>query len=306
VLRQRIGTTAMTTPEETIKQAWCEEAANSLFSDLFKEQHSVPETIDRLHRLQSSSDAQERAIFDNCMRAVFDQYPVLHKYGKKELQLMGTFFGAAIQAKLVGQVSTPVALRLVLESLKMQPGPGAAGKMFSFGLSALQQFKTRWEEWPMYCSNLLQVRHLAANHPGLVADLREAARQDRKCAPTSNDVAPKPEPARPIDSGTIMQAHHEERVASRYIIKQLHVPSKKLGYLIGSGGATIQAVSECTNTYVRVSSWTRGQPQQSEEQREVIILAIDQSAVDAAVCLIEQVNCDSQCRCTRFIITPTH
>jgi CCR4-NOT transcription complex subunit 1 TTP binding domain/KH domain len=271
---------------EEVKLAWCEEAANSIFSDLFKGQRSVSYTIDQLRGLQSSSDVQERAVFDNCMRAVFDQYPVLHKYGKQELQLIGTFFGAAIQAKLMGHVSTPVALRLVLESLKMQPGPGAAGKMFRFGLFALQQFKTRCGEWPMYINNLIQVPHLAANHPDLVADLREAARQDV----TSPDVAPNLELARPSDSCAIMQAQQEEKVASKYITKQLHVPNKKVGFLIGSGGGTIQAVSECTNTYVRVQSRRRGQRLRPEDAREVTITAKNESAADAAVALIEQVQ----------------
>jgi hypothetical protein len=41
--------------------------------------------------------------------------------------------------------------------------------MFRFGVQALTQFKGRIGEWPQYCSHILQIAHLRATHPDLVA-----------------------------------------------------------------------------------------------------------------------------------------
>eukprot|EP00953_Heterococcus_sp_UTEX-ZZ885_P041330 21093-Heterococcus_DN1.PRE.1 len=165
--------------DDILKKAHCEDAVNAFFSQLCQGRQSVPEAITELERLRSSGDPHEKAVFENAMRALFDQYPQLHKYAEKELRITAVLFGAAIQAQLVGPTSTPVALRLVLESLRMAPGPGAAGKMFRFGLFALQQCKQRWQEWPMFCSHIVQIQHLAANHPDLVADMRAAVAEHR-------------------------------------------------------------------------------------------------------------------------------
>jgi CCR4-NOT transcription complex subunit 1 TTP binding domain len=165
--------------DDIIKKAHCEDAVNAFFTKLYHGRQSAPEAITELERLRSSGDPQEQAVFDNALRALFDTYPLLHKYAEKELRITAVLFGAAIQAHLVGPTSTPVALRLVLESLRMSPGPGAGGKMFRFGLFALQLFKQRWSEWPMFCNHVVQIQHLAANHPDLVADMRAAIAEHR-------------------------------------------------------------------------------------------------------------------------------
>jgi hypothetical protein len=40
--------------------------------------------------------------------------------------------------------------------------------MFLFGITALEQFKTRLYEWPQYCSHILSIPHIQKTSPELV------------------------------------------------------------------------------------------------------------------------------------------
>ena len=64
------------------------------------------------------------------------------------MRITGILFGQLIQHELVTSITLGIALRYVLEALRKSPGPGAAasgggsnGKMFRFGMFALEQFK---------------------------------------------------------------------------------------------------------------------------------------------------------------------
>jgi hypothetical protein len=48
-----------------------------------------------------------------------------------------------------------IALRYVLEALKKQHG----SKMYSFGIAALDRFKTRLKDYPQYCQFLASIPH---------------------------------------------------------------------------------------------------------------------------------------------------
>ena len=96
------------------------------------------------------------------------RYRFFHKYPEKELRITGILFGTLIQHQLVSSITLGIALRYVLEALRKPPGGGANGKMFRFGMFALEQFKARLYEWPQYCSHIVQIDHLKELH----ADVR--------------------------------------------------------------------------------------------------------------------------------------
>ena len=50
-----------------------------------------------------------------------------------------------------------IALRYVLEALKKQHG----SKMYSFGIAALDRFKTRLKDYPQYCQFLAAIPHFS-------------------------------------------------------------------------------------------------------------------------------------------------
>ncbi len=80
------------------------------------------------------------------------------------MQITGILFGKLIQHQLISNIPLGIAFRYVLEALRKP----ATSKMFKFGALALDQFKTRLQEWPQYCTFLAQIPHLRQAHPKLV------------------------------------------------------------------------------------------------------------------------------------------
>eukprot|EP00953_Heterococcus_sp_UTEX-ZZ885_P017741 9931-Heterococcus_DN1.PRE.1 len=143
------------------------EIANTYFQRIYTSDQSIPEVLEMLRRFQSSDDVREQEIFACMIHNLFDEYRFFHKYPEKQLRITGVLFGLLIQHGLVASITLGIALRYVLEALRKPPGPGADGKMFRFGMFALEQFKSRLSEWPQYCSHIVLIPHLAENHPDL-------------------------------------------------------------------------------------------------------------------------------------------
>lgn len=64
--------------------------------------------------------------------------------------------------------------------------------MFKFGLTALEQFKSRLAEWPQYCSHILAITHIRRNHPEII-DFIERTKGSGQIPPGANQpvvVAP--------------------------------------------------------------------------------------------------------------------
>mmetsp|Transcript_1040 Transcript_1040/g.1637 ORF Transcript_1040/g.1637 Transcript_1040/m.1637 type:complete len:1650 (-) Transcript_1040:136-5085(-) len=154
-----------------------EEIANSYFQKIYTSEQSIAEVIDMLKRFKTSGSARENDIFACMITNLFDEYRFFSKYPEKELRITGILFGQLIQHQLVSSITLGIALRYVLEALRKSPGPGLAsgggsnGKMFRFGMFALEQFKTRLHEWPQYCSHIVQIPHLKEHYAELVGEI---------------------------------------------------------------------------------------------------------------------------------------
>ncbi|CAN0485224.1 unnamed protein product [Ectocarpus sp. 12 AP-2014] len=148
--------------------------ANSYFQRIYTAEQSIEEVIAMLERFKSSSDTREQEIFACMVHNLFDEYRFFHNYPEKELRITGILLGSLIQHQLVSSITLGIALRYVLEALRRAPGPDPAGKMFRFGMFALEQFKGRLGEWPQYCSHIVQIPHLVGNHPALVEEIERS------------------------------------------------------------------------------------------------------------------------------------
>jgi len=151
-----------------------EEMANSYFQKIYTSEQSIGEVIVMLQRFKTSSQVREQEIFACMIHNLFDEYRFFHKYPEKELRITGVLFGTLIQHQLVSSITLGIALRYVLEALRKPPGPGSLGKMFRFGMYALEQFKGRLQEWPQYCSHIIQIQHLIENYSDLVEEIKKA------------------------------------------------------------------------------------------------------------------------------------
>ncbi|CAE7460335.1 CNOT1, partial [Symbiodinium microadriaticum] len=168
-----------------------EEVANSYFQKIYTSDMSIEEVIQLLKRFKASSDPREQEIFRCMIHNLFDEYRFFHKYPEKELQVTGRLFGTLIQNQLVSSITLGIALRYVLEALRKDPEQGGSNeKMFRFGKISLEQFRSRLNEWPQYCSHLVQISHLANHCPDLFAEAQRAVNNPAP-AQAGNGQAPE-------------------------------------------------------------------------------------------------------------------
>lgn len=158
-----------------------EEMANSYFQKIYTSEQSIDEVVNMLKGFKTSGTPKENDIFACMIHNLFDEYRFFSKYPEKELRITGILFGKLIQHQLVSSITLGIALRYVLEALRKPPGPGHGtsttsngGKMFRFGMFALEQFKERLHEWPQYCSHIVNIPHLKEGYRSLVEEIEGA------------------------------------------------------------------------------------------------------------------------------------
>ncbi|PRD26001.1 UNVERIFIED_CONTAM: Cnot1 [Trichonephila clavipes] len=90
----------------------------------------------------------------SCMiKNLFEEYRFFGQYPEKELLITAQLFGGIVEQNLVSYLSLGLALRYVLESVKKPQG----SKMFYFGITAMDRFKTRLKDYPAYCQHLTTI-----------------------------------------------------------------------------------------------------------------------------------------------------
>ena len=155
-----------------------EEMATAYFQKIYTSEQSIGEVVEMLKRFKTSGNSKENEIFACMVHNLFDEYRFFSKYPEKELRITGILFGTLIEEQLVSSITLGIALRYVLEALRKPPSSSgsttSSGKMFQFGMFALEQFKGRLHEWPQYCSHIVQIPHLKEGYATLVAEIETA------------------------------------------------------------------------------------------------------------------------------------
>lgn len=116
---------------------------------------SIDDVLDMLRRFQDSAHSRERDIFACMIRNLFKEYCYFPQYPDKELLITAQLFGGIIQMGLVKYMALVMALRYVLEALRKPHG----SKMYFFGIAALDRFKGKLKDYPLYCQHLTSIQH---------------------------------------------------------------------------------------------------------------------------------------------------
>jgi CCR4-NOT transcription complex subunit 1 len=190
VSMKNVGTTAQAPrANSSVASDDVEEMATAYFQKIYTSEQSIGEVVEMLKRFKTSGDSKENEIFACMVHNLFDEYRFFAKYPEKELRITGILFGALIQEQLVSSITLGIALRYVLEALRKPPSPPgvttSSGKMFRFGMFALQQFKGRLHEWPQYCSHIVQIPHLKEGYADLVSEIEQEMTKNQNRAPAS-------------------------------------------------------------------------------------------------------------------------
>jgi CCR4-NOT transcription complex subunit 1 len=167
--------------------------ATAYFQKIYTSEQSIGEVVEMLKRFKTSGNAKENEIFACMVHNLFDEYRFFSKYPEKELRITGILFGTLIQEQLVSSITLGIALRYVLEALRKPPSPpgstSSSGKMFQFGMFALEQFKERLHEWPQYCSHIVQIPHLKDGYSDLVVEIESAMLESQSRASGAGNAA---------------------------------------------------------------------------------------------------------------------
>jgi len=136
-----------------------DDEANSYFQRIYNQPPnptmSIDEVLDMLKRFKDSLHKKERDVFLCMLRNLFEEYRFFPQYPEKELHTTACLFGGIIEQGLVTYMALGIALRYVLEALRKPPG----SKMYMFGTTALDRFKTRLKDYPHYCQHLASIPH---------------------------------------------------------------------------------------------------------------------------------------------------
>ncbi|XP_077542745.1 CCR4-NOT transcription complex subunit 1 isoform X6 [Haemaphysalis longicornis] len=136
-----------------------EDEANGYFQRIYNHPPhptlSIAEVLDMLKRFQESPMKSERDVFNCMIKNLFEEYRFFPQYPEKELIITAQLFGGIIEQSLVTYMALGLALRYVLDALRKPFGT----KMYYFGVTALDRFKTRLKDYPQYCQHLASIPH---------------------------------------------------------------------------------------------------------------------------------------------------
>jgi CCR4-NOT transcription complex subunit 1 len=201
-----------------------EEAANAYFQKIYASEESAREVVEMLKRFKTSGSSRENDIFACMIHNLFDEYRFFSKYPEKELRITGILFGLLIKEQLVSSITLGIALRYVLEALRKPPNQSPqSGKMFRFGMFALEQFKERLHEWPQYCSHIVQIGHLREGYAALVGEIETAMDDNQSAGSISTG------PTAPTGASGITESS-----AGSVLGGEISVPSSSMGGFVGS------------------------------------------------------------------------
>lgn len=136
-----------------------DDEANSYFQRIYNQPPnptmSIDEVLEMLKKFKDSPEKKERDVFLCMLRNLFEEYRFFPQYPEKELHITACLFGGIIEQGLVTYMALGIALRYVLEALRKSPGT----KIYMFGTTALDRFKTRLKDYPHYCQHLASIPH---------------------------------------------------------------------------------------------------------------------------------------------------
>ncbi|XP_075733812.1 CCR4-NOT transcription complex subunit 1 isoform X1 [Rhipicephalus microplus] len=162
-----------------------EDEANGYFQRIYNHPPhptlSIAEVLDMLKRFQESPIKSERDVFNCMIKNLFEEYRFFPQYPEKELIITAQLFGGIIEQSLVTYMALGLALRYVLDALRKPFGT----KMYYFGITALDQFKTRLKDYPQYCQHLASIPHFK--------DFPEHLREYVDCGARSQEPVNRPQ-----------------------------------------------------------------------------------------------------------------
>ncbi|KAI9673128.1 MAG: hypothetical protein M1817_002990 [Caeruleum heppii] len=202
------------------------ESADAMMQEHYKKMYSgerdVRDIVGALKGFKRSSDPAEQDLFACMIHGLFDEYSCYHEYPLEALATTAVLFGGIINFNLISGIPLRVGLGMILEAVR-DYSPETS--MYKFGLQALLHFFNRLQEWPGFCSLLLQVPGLRGTEALAKAEevVRERAGQSQP--EVESDLL---RPRNGFSDGGLANGTDQERfptdtTAQRFAFSSLHV-----------------------------------------------------------------------------------
>ena len=152
---------------------------------------SIAEFVGILREFRDSGEPVKREVFGCMLKNLFEEYRFFPEYPQRELHITALVYGSIIRENIVQGMHMAYAMRGVMEAIKKEPN----SLMFCFGLTALEQFKTRLKDYPRYSQCVAALPHFNSAFPQHLILYVNAGAQSQDPAPGSvrseTPVAPK-------------------------------------------------------------------------------------------------------------------
>lgn len=144
-----------------------EDEANGYFQRIYNHPPhptlSIDELLDMLVRFQASPHDRDKEVLQCMVRNLLEEYRFFGQYPDRELLITAQFIGGIVERNVIQNLTQlGLALRCILEALRKD------GKMFFFGITALDKMKTRLHTYPNYSEYLKQIQHFNEFPPHLI------------------------------------------------------------------------------------------------------------------------------------------
>ncbi|KAI9762120.1 MAG: kinetochore-associated Ndc80 complex subunit ndc80 [Chaenotheca gracillima] len=124
------------------------------YKRMYSGEREVRDVVEALQNYKRSREPADQDLFACMIHGLFDEYSCYHEYPLEALATTAVLFGGIINYNLISGVPLDVGLGMILEAVKDH---APESSMYKFGLQALLHCFNRLQEWPGFCSLLLQV-----------------------------------------------------------------------------------------------------------------------------------------------------
>ncbi len=155
---------------------------DSIYGQMYDTTLSTDDVINTLHRLKTSENSRDHALFSCMLHSLFGKYRSLQfNYPISSRPVRGLvftahLFGSLIHHQLLEKIPLDIAIRYIFDSLKCSPHTN----LFRFGMEALNRFEPCLVEWRPLCEGLLQIPHFTKARPDLVAKIQRILASSEK------------------------------------------------------------------------------------------------------------------------------
>lgn len=143
----------------------------SYLQKMYANEVTIKDTVDVILKFKNSDNPRDQDVFACITHAILSECSFFKDYPMDALASTAVLFGSMVYFGIFNGFILDVALRKIIEFAKESP----ESKMFKFAIQAIYAFKSRLNEFPQYCKDLLNEIPNIQTQTQVYNDIVEAA-----------------------------------------------------------------------------------------------------------------------------------